>query len=309
MRYLITGGAGFIGANLAHQLVEEGNEILVVDNLITGRHSNIEDLVRNSRFEFKRQDIIEIFDPGDIDGIYHLASIGSVYHYLNNPIETMRVGSIGTERMLELARERNCRLVFSSTSEVYGSPLVHPQVEDYWGNVNPVGIRSVYDESKRYAEALTMAYYRKYRVDVGIARIFNTYGPYMDPDDRRVMPNFITQALSGKPLTIYGDGSQTRSFCYVDDTVGGLIKLMESNCPGPVNIGNPDEYSIKELADTISALLGVPGKYEYEELPEDDPLKRKPDISLAKSVLGWTPGVSLREGLEKTIKWFRKELQ
>ncbi|MEA1913468.1 MAG: UDP-glucuronic acid decarboxylase family protein [candidate division WOR-3 bacterium] len=309
MRYLVSGGAGFIGSSLVRTLLNEGDEIFILDNLITGKYSNIENIMGEKRVEFKEHDITEPFDPGEIDGIYHLASIGSVYHYQTNPIQTLRVGSLGTESMLKLAQEKGCRIVFTSSSEIYGSPRVHPQKEDYWGYVNPVGIRSVYDESKRYAESLLMAYHRKYNVDIGIARIFNTYGPYMDPEDRRVVPNFITQALNHKPFTIYGDGSQTRSFCYVDDTVGALMKLMESGYCEPVNIGNPYELTIKEFADIIADLIGVPRKYEYKELPENDPLRRKPDISRAKQVLNWEPEIPLKEGLQRTIEWFRKKLQ
>lgn len=309
MRYLVSGGAGFIGSNLVRQLCKDGHKVLIVDNLITGRYSNIEDLAVNSCVEFIEHDIVESFEPGHIDGVYHLASIGSVYQYLKNPIEAMRVDSLGTENMLELARRKECRLFLASSSKIYGISEVHPQKEDYWGYVNPIGMRSVYDESKRYAEAVTMAYRRKYGVDVGIARIFNTFGPYMVPGDGRVIPNFITQGLTGEPFTIYGDGSQTRSFCYVDDTIRALIKLMESGYEGPINIGNPEEFSIKDLADIISDLVGVSKIYEYLALPDDDPPKRKPDISLVKSLLGWKPEIPLKEGLERTIRWFRKELQ
>lgn len=309
MKYLVSGGAGFIGANLVRRLLENGHSVMVMDNLITGRYSNIEELLKNDNFEFREEDIVREIAPVDVDGIFHLASIGSVYHYLNNPIKTMRVGSSGTERMLNLAKNNNCRIVFSSTSEVYGSPEEHPQVESYWGNVNPVGVRSVYDESKRYAEALVMAYKRKFNLSVGIARIFNTYGPFMDPEDRRVIPNFVTQAITGRPLTIYGDGTQTRSFCYVDDMVDGLMKLMDVDYSGPVNLGNPDEWTIKALAELVCEITDTPENFTYEPMPEDDPVKRKPDIKLAESILEWSPSVSLKEGLKDTVKWFQKELQ
>ena len=309
MRVLVTGGAGFIGTNLVRRLLSEGHYVICVDNLITGKKENIEDLLDKENFVFFEQDINEPADYGDVDWIFHLASIGSVYHYLNHPVETLKTGGIGTINMLEYAKEKNARILFSSTSEVYGDPEVHPQNEDYRGNVSPIGPRSCYDESKRYAEALMMAYHRKYNVDTRIARIFNTYGPYMDPDDRRVLPNFISQGLKGEPMTIYGDGSQTRSYCYVDDTVDGLMRLMETDYHLPVNIGSPEEYTILETAEIVCEVMGIEKNFVFMPLPEDDPMRRRPDITRAKEILGWEPGVKFSDGLKETIKWFQKRLQ
>lgn len=309
MRILISGGAGFIGANLSRKLLSLGNEVIVVDNLISGSRENIKDLEENPLFTFYEIDINEKFDVGPVDEIFHLASIASVYHYINNPIETLQVGSVGTYNLLEYARRYHSKLLFTSTSEVYGNPEVHPQKEDYWGSVNPVGVRSCYDESKRFGEAMVMAFYRKYGVDTKIARIFNTYGPYMKIDDKRVISNFIIQALQNKPLTIYGDGKQTRSFCYIDDTVDGLLKLMEANYHFPVNIGNSEEYTILNLAGKIIDLLGVEKKLVYKQALEDDPQRRRPDISLAIKLLNWQPQISLERGLKRTIEWFRRKLQ
>jgi len=309
MRILLSGGAGFIGANLSRKLLSFGNEVVVVDDLITGSRENIQELEDNPLFAFYEIDINEKFDVGPVDEIFHLASIASVLHYIHNPIETLRVGSVGTYNLLEYARRYHSKLLFSSTSEVYGNPKIHPQEEGYWGNVNPIGVRSCYDESKRFGEAMVMAFYRKYGVDTKIARIFNTYGPYMKIDDRRVISNFIMQALQGKPLTIYGDGKQTRSFCWIDDTVEGLIRLMGSDYHLPVNIGNPEEHTILSLAEKIIDLVGVEEKLVYKQPLEDDPKRRRPDISLAVKLLNWQPQISLEKGLKRTIEWFRKKLQ
>lgn len=304
-KILVTGGAGFIGSHLCRQLVNEGQEVICMDNLFTGSKKNIEDLLTKSNFEFMRHDVTQPVNF-KVDEIYNLACPASPIHYQYNPIATMRTSILGASNMLELAREQGARILQASTSEVYGDPLVHPQLESYWGNVNPIGIRSCYDEGKRAAETLFMDYYRQFSVPIKIIRIFNTYGPAMHPNDGRVVSNFIVQALRENDLTVYGEGQQTRSFCYVDDLVSGMIKMMnsEETFIGPVNLGNPGEFTILELAEMVIAMTGEKSKIVYEKLPADDPQKRKPDISLAKEKLDWVPKVTLQEGLKKTIHYF-----
>ena len=303
----MSGAAGFIGSHLCDRLVGEGHHVLGLDNLITGSMQNIEHLKGNARFEHREWDVCQPLEiDGPVDGVLHLASLASPVDYLAHPIETLDVGSLGTRNMLEVARRYHARFMLTSTSECYGDPLVHPQVETYWGNVNPVGLRSCYDESKRYAEAVTMAYHRVHRLRTNIARIFNTYGPRMQLDDGRVVPAFIDQALRGKPMTIFGEGSQTRSFCYVRDLVDGLYRLSLSDERFPVNLGNPQEMTILEFAERIKRLTGVSAALEFKPLPQDDPKRRQPDIGKAKRVLGWEPKVSLEEGLRETIEYFRK---
>ena len=307
MRFIMSGAAGFIGSHLCDRLVGEGHHVLGLDNLITGSMQNIEHLKGNARFEHREWDVCQPLEiDGPVDGVLHLASLASPVDYLAHPIETLDVGSLGTRNMLEVARRYHARFMLTSTSECYGDPLVHPQVETYWGNVNPVGLRSCYDESKRYAEAVTMAYHRVHRLRTNIARIFNTYGPRMQLDDGRVVPAFIDQALRGKPMTIFGEGSQTRSFCYVRDLVDGLYRLSLSDERFPVNLGNPQEMTILEFAERIKRLTGVSAALEFKPLPQDDPKRRQPDIGKAKRVLGWEPKVSLEEGLRETIEYFRK---
>ena len=303
----MSGAAGFIGSHLCDRLVAEGHHVLGLDNLITGSTRNIEHLKGDTRFEYREWDVCQPLEiDGPVDGVLHLASLASPVDYLAYPIETLDVGSLGTRNMLEIARRYHARFMLTSTSECYGDPLVHPQVETYWGNVNPVGLRSCYDESKRYTEALTMAYHRVHRLRTNIARIFNTYGPRMQLDDGRVVPAFIDQALRGKPMTIFGEGSQTRSFCYVRDLVDGLYRLSLSDERFPVNLGNPQEMTILEFAERIKRLTGVSAPLEFKPLPQDDPKRRQPDIAKAKRVLGWEPKVSLEEGLRETIEYFRK---
>jgi dTDP-glucose 4,6-dehydratase len=303
----MSGAAGFIGSHLCDRLVAEGHHVLGLDNLITGATRNIEHLKGNSRFEFREWDVCRPVEvEGPFDGVLHLASLASPVDYLAHPIETLDVGSTGTRNLLEVARRDGSRFLLTSTSECYGDPLVHPQVETYWGNVNPVGLRSCYDESKRYAEALVMAYHRVHKVRTNIARIFNTYGPRMQLDDGRVVPAFIDQALRGKPMTVFGDGSQTRSFCFVRDLVDGLYRLAFSDERFPVNLGNPQEMTILEFAERIKRLTGTSAPLEFKELPQDDPKRRQPDISKAKRVLGWEPKVGLEEGLRETIEYFQK---
>ncbi|MBN2329019.1 MAG: SDR family oxidoreductase [Candidatus Omnitrophica bacterium] len=308
-RTLITGGAGFLGSHLADALLNRGHEVICMDNLITGDLRNIEHLFGQDGFLFIRQDVTNyIHLPGPIDNILHFASPASPIDYLKLPIQTLKVGSLGTHKALGLAKEKNARFLLASTSEVYGDPLIHPQKEDYWGNVNPIGPRGVYDEAKRFAEAMTMAYNRYHGVETRIVRIFNTYGPRMRVEDGRVVSTFITQALQNQPLTVFGDGSQTRSFCFVSDEVEGIIRLLESDVSHPVNIGNPFEMTVKQLGEQVIELIGSQSVIELKELPEDDPKVRQPDITLAQHHLDWAPKVSLREGLEKTIEYFKKVL-
>ena len=306
MRTLISGGAGFVGSHLCDRRLADGDEVIVVDNFLTGRPNNLAHLDGDSRFRFIEHDITEPLEvDGPVDFIFHMASPASPVDYLKFPVETMMVGSAGTKNMLDLARAKGAGYLLASTSECYGDPLEHPQRETYWGHVNPIGPRAVYDEAKRFAEALTMSYHREYGVDTHIVRIFNTYGPRMKLDDGRVVPNFIDQALNGRPLTIYGDGSQTRSFCYVSDLVDGLCKLGASDEREPVNIGNPVELSILEFAKVIIEAVDSESQIEMRPLPADDPKQRKPDITKAQTLLKWSPSVELREGLERTIAYFR----
>lgn len=307
MRILISGGAGFIGSHLCDLLLQSGHLVVSVDNLLTGDIKNIRHNLKHKRFEFIKYDIIKPLKySGKLDYVLNLASPASPIDYLNYPLETLDVGSAGTKNMLELARKKKAKFLLASTSEVYGDPKVTPQSEDYLGNVNPIGPRSVYDESKRFAEALTTAYQREKLVDTRIARIFNTFGPRMQLDDGRVVPNFIKQALTGQPITVYGEGSQTRSFCYVSDLVDGLYKLMYSKVTGPVNLGNPRELKIIDFANMIIKLTESKSKIVHKPLPEDDPKQRRPDISKARKELGWEPKVSLEQGLSQTIEWFKK---
>jgi dTDP-glucose 4,6-dehydratase len=299
---LVTGGAGFLGSHLCDELLSRGHRVICVDNLETGSLANIEHIRDAERFEHVGTDIIEpYFVDEPVDFVYHLASPASPIDYLRLPLHTLKVGSYGTHHTLGLAKAKRARFLIASTSEVYGDPQVHPQTEDYWGHVNPIGPRGVYDEAKRYAEALTMAYHRQQGVDTAIVRIFNTYGSRMRPHDGRAIPTFLRQALANRPLTIFGDGSQTRSFTYVDDLIRGIIALAESGYHDPVNIGNPDEFTLLELAETVKQLTDSTSEMIYEALPVDDPKQRKPDITLARELLGWSPEVSLREGLQRTI--------
>lgn len=310
MRILVTGGAGFIGSHLCDRLLAEGHEVIAMDNLITGSISNIEHLAGRDDFLFIKHDVTNyIYIDGPLDAILHLASLPSPVDYLQEPIKTLKVGALGTHKTLGLARAKSARYLLASTSEVYGDPQVHPQPESYWGHVNPVGPRGVYDESKRFAEAMVMAYHRYHGIDTRIARIFNCYGPRMRLDDGRVVPNFIGQALRGEPLTVYGDGSQTRAFCYIDDMVEGLYRLLMSDEVGPVNLGNPQEMTILQFAHKVLDITGSTSKitfvYPKDERIKDDPKVRRPDISKARRVLGWEPGVPLEEGLRRTVDWFR----
>lgn len=305
-RVVVTGAAGFLGSHLCDALIGRGDEVVGVDNLSTGRLENLAAASSSPAFTFLEQDACEPVElEGDVDAVAHLASPASPPDYLRLPIETLRVGSRGTEAAIDLAARHGARFVMASTSEVYGEPLVHPQHESYWGNVNPIGPRSVYDEAKRFSEALTMAHARSRGLDAGIVRIFNTYGPRLRPSDGRVVSNFVTQALAGEPLTIYGAGSQTRSFCYVDDLVAGLVRMIDSDVAGPVNLGNPVEVSVADLARSILELTGSSSPIESHPLPTDDPTRRRPDISSATELLGWSPKVGLEVGLEATIAWFR----
>lgn len=308
---LITGAAGFIGSHLVGRFLEEGWRVVGIDNLLTGSLENIEEYFSNSNFQFIKYDVTNfLYVKGDVDLILHFACPASPVDYQNHPIHTMKVDSIGTLHALGLAKEKKARFLLASSSEVYGDPLEHPQREDYRGNVNPIGVRSVYDEAKRFSEALSMAYFRVHKIDVRIARIFNTYGPRMRIDDGRVIPNFIKQALQGESITIYGDGSQTRSFCFIKDLVEGIFKLsIYPNLAGEVfNLGNPEEHSIKELAVIVKELTGSSSNFIYKPLPEDDPKRRKPDITKAREKLGWEPMYSLKQGLKETIPWFQKKL-
>ena len=306
MRVLITGAAGFLGSHLVDRFVADGHSVVGVDNFITGHPDNIAHLAGNDRFAFIRHNISEYtYVAGPLDGVLHFASPASPIDYLKLPIQTLKVGSLGTHNALGIALAKGARFFLASTSEVYGDPLVHPQPESYWGNVNPVGPRGVYDEAKRFAEAMTMAYHRYHGVDTRIVRIFNTYGPRMRPRDGRVVSNFIVQALNGEPLTIYGDGSQTRSFCYVDDEVEGIFRLFMRGDSQPTNIGNPVEFTVRQLAELVIALTGTTSAIVQQPLPEDDPKVRQPDITRARTTLGWEPAVPLREGVDRTIAYFR----
>ncbi len=305
MRILITGAAGFLGSHLCDRFRREGHSVVAIDNYITGTPENLAHLLGDG-FELVQHDVTEyVHVPGVLAGILHFASPASPTDYLELPIQTLKVGSLGTHKALGLAKAKEARFLLASTSEVYGDPLVHPQPESYWGNVNPIGPRGVYDEAKRFAEALTMAYRRAHGVDTRIVRIFNTYGPRMRPGDGRVVSNFIVQALRGEPLTVYGDGAQTRSFCYVSDEVEGIYRLFLSDVTGPVNIGNPDEFRVSELADLVLELTGSSSEIRHLPLPEDDPKVRQPDITRARELLDWEPQVPLREGLAQTIEYFR----
>ena len=307
MRHLISGGAGFIGSHLCDRLLGSGDTVVALDNLITGSRANLAHLNGQPQFSLIEFDVTQpITIEGRFDHVWHLASLASPREYLEHPLETLESGSTGTRNMLEIARRDQARFLLTSTSECYGDPLEHPQVETYWGHVNPVGLRSCYDESKRYAEALTMAYHRRHGVRSNIARIFNTYGPRMALDDGRVVPAFLDQVLRGQPLTIFGDGSQTRSFCYVSDLVDGLVRLSKSDERLPVNLGNPAELTILDFAQAIRGLMGSELDLVFEPLPDDDPRKRRPDISKAKRLLGWEPKVKLEEGLQETVAYFRQ---
>jgi dTDP-glucose 4,6-dehydratase len=308
MRVLVTGGAGFIGSHLCEFLLDKGAEVLCLDNLSTGSSENIDGL-RSERFTFIKLDVTNyIYVAGPVDYVLHFASPASPVDYQQLPIPTLKVGALGTHKALGLAKAKRSRFLLASTSEVYGDPLVHPQREDYWGNVNPVGPRGVYDEAKRFAEAMTMAYHRYHGLDTRIVRIFNTFGPRMRRDDGRAIPNFIDQALRGEPITVYGDGSQTRSFQYVSDLVEGIFRLMESSVHDPVNIGNPQEMTLLELAKRVTRLAGSASPIVFQPLPVDDPKIRQPDITRARTLLGWEPRVDVDEGLRQTIEWFRQKL-
>ena len=306
MRVLITGAAGFLGSHLTDRFIAEGHAVVGLDNFITGHPDNLAHLVGNPNFELLRHDISTFtYVPGKFDGVLHLASLASPVEYLNFPIETLKVGSIGTLNALGIAKANKARFFLASTSEVYGDPAVHPQPESYWGNVNPIGPRSCYDESKRFAEAVTMSYHREHKLDTRIVRIFNTYGPRMQPHDGRVVTNFVVQALTGEPITLYGDGYQTRSFCYVDDEIDGLYRLFMRGDVQPTNIGNPNEFTMRELADLVIELTGSKSEVVARPLPADDPKQRQPDITKARTQLGWEPKIQLREGLARTIQYFR----
>jgi len=306
-RAVVTGGAGFLGSHLCEQLLADGCEVVAIDNFLTGSPVNVEHLLEHEQFRLVRADITDYLHvPGPVNQVLHFASPASPIDYLKLPIETLKVGSIGTLHALGLAKEKGARFLLASTSETYGDPQVHPQPETYWGHVNPVGPRAVYDEAKRYAEALTMAYRRAHGVDTAVLRIFNTYGERMRPNDGRAIPTFIRQALAGEPLTVAGDGTQTRSVCHVDDLVAGILKLLRSELVGPVNIGNPAELTVLALAQRIVALAGSPSEIAFIPRPADDPSVRRPDITLARTQLGWEPQISLDDGLGRTIDWFRR---
>jgi dTDP-glucose 4,6-dehydratase len=310
IRVLITGGAGFLGSHLCEHFLAQGHSVVAMDNLITGDLNNISHLFGNERFIFVKQDVTNfIHVSGKLDAVLHFASPASPVDYLEFPIPTLKVGALGTHKALGLAKEKGALFLLASTSEVYGDPLVSPQPESYWGNVNPVGPRGVYDEAKRYAEAMTMAYHRYHKMEVRIVRIFNTYGPRMRLNDGRAIPNFVSQALSGKPITLYGDGSQTRSFCYVDDLIAGIYKLLLSNENNPVNIGNPKEMTLRQLADEVRRVTGTRSKIVLKPLPQDDPKVRQPDITRARKLLKWEPKVALAEGLDRTIAYFKGTLK
>jgi dTDP-glucose 4,6-dehydratase len=306
MRVLITGAAGFLGSHLCDRFLRDGHSVVGLDNFVTGNPDNVAHLMGNVKFEFLRHNISTYtYVAGALDGVLHFASPASPVDYLELPIATLKVGALGTHNALGLAKAKGARFFLASTSEVYGDPLEHPQRESYWGNVNPIGPRGVYDEAKRFAEAITMAYHRYHGLDTRIVRIFNTYGPRMRPNDGRVVSNFIVQALAGEPLTVYGDGSQTRSFCYVDDEVEGIYRLFMGGDPQPTNIGNPIEYTVKELAEIVIELTHSASTIEYRDLPVDDPKVRRPDISRARTMLGWEPQVPVRDGVSRTIAYFK----
>jgi dTDP-glucose 4,6-dehydratase len=309
MQVLVTGAAGFLGSHLTDRLLGEGHSVVGVDNLSTGDAENIAHLANEPRFRFEQRDICQPFDPGPVDYVFNLASPASPPEYLRLAIETLRVGSVGTEHALEIAARYNAGFLHASTSECYGDPLVHPQPEDYWGNVNPVGPRSVYDEAKRYAEALVMAYHRSRGVNTHLVRIFNTYGPRLHPSDGRVISNFMMQALNGEPLTIYGDVNQTRSFCYVDDLIEGILRLSRSDEHLPVNIGNPDEFTILECAQAVLEATVSTSELRFEPLPQDDPTRRRPDIAKARALLGWEPKIALKEGLARSLPFFKSKVK
>lgn len=308
-RYVVTGGAGFLASHLCERLLKEGHEVVCLDNLLTGSYKNIEPLGGKPGFEFLKQNVSQsILVAGKVDYIFHFASPASPVDYLEFPIPTLKVGAMGTHNSLGFAKGKNAKFFLASTSEVYGDPLVHPQEESYWGNVNPIGPRGVYDEAKRYAESITMAYHRYHGISTRIVRIFNTYGPRMRLKDGRVVPNFMCQALKGEDLTVYGDGSQTRSFCYVEDLVDGIYRLSQKEYYEPVNIGNPSEITVLEFAERIIKITGSKSKIKFDPLPENDPKVRQPDITRAKTLLGWEPKIGLEEGLERTLGYFKKEL-
>jgi dTDP-glucose 4,6-dehydratase len=309
MRVLVTGGAGFLGSHLCDALLAEGHSVVAVDNLLTGTARNLEHLSREPRFEFRRLDICRPFDCGPVEYVFHFASPASPVDYMAHGVETLQVGSAGTFNALECARQGGAKFFLASTSECYGDPLEHPQKETYWGNVNPVGPRSVYDEAKRFAEAATMAYHRYYKLDTRIVRIFNTYGPRMQINDGRVIPNFMKQALRGEDLTVYGDGSQSRSFCYVADEIEGILRLARADEPYPVNVGNADEFTILECAKLVLAVTESKSKIRYEPLPQDDPKQRRPDISKARHLLGWEPKIKLEDGLKMSLEYFRAAVE
>jgi len=306
MRVLVTGGAGFVGSHLCDALLAEGHSVVAVDNLLTGRATNLEHLAREPRFEFVKRDICEPFDCGRVEFVFHFASPASPVDFMTHGVPTLKVGSAGTFNALEVAKRHKAGFLLASTSECYGDPLQHPQKETYWGNVNPIGPRSVYDEAKRFSEAATMAYHRYFKVEIRIARIFNTYGPKMQLNDGRVIPNFMKQALRGEELTVYGDGKQTRSFCYVSDEIEGILRLAHSSEPEPVNIGNPEQFTIMECAQQVLAVTGSKSKIRYEPLPPDDPRQRRPDISKARSLLNWQPKIDLATGLKLSLDYFRE---
>ncbi len=308
MRVLVTGAAGFLGSHLCDRLLSEGHTIVGVDDLSTGAPENVAHLAGNPRFQFEERDICASFDPGSVDYVFNMASPASPPEYLRLGIETLRVGSVGVENTLEIAARYGAGYLHASTSECYGDPLEHPQAESYWGNVNPVGPRSVYDEAKRFGEAMVMAYHRSRGVNTHLARIFNTYGPRLHPGDGRVISNFMMQALRGEPLTIYGDGNQTRSFCYVDDLIEGIVLLARSEEHLPVNLGNPEEYTILECAQAVLEATGSKSELKFVSLPEDDPMRRRPDITKARTLLGWEPRVGLKEGLKKSLEFFRSKV-
>jgi len=307
---IVTGGAGFLGSHLCERLLKEGHRVTCLDNLLTGSTDNIAHLIGNEDFQFYKFDVTNyIYIEGKVDNILHFASPASPIDYLEHPIHTLKVGSMGTHKALGLAKEKGARFLIASTSEVYGDPLVHPQKEEYWGNVNPVGPRGVYDEAKRFAEAITMAYHRAHGIDTKIVRIFNTYGPRMRVKDGRALPNFISQAICGEDVTVYGDGTQTRSFCFVTDLVDGIHRLLNSDLHEPVNIGNPNEVTIGEVAEEVIRMVGSKSRIVHRPLPADDPKVRQPDIEKAREKLGWEPRVSREEGLKKTIEYFRRRLK